>query len=78
MGYASVKYAVALISGDEERILGLFDTLEEADEYGESNPIPRSEGLSVCYSALFSGEMPMGNSISIYGYFNQAEPCAFD
>ena len=29
------KYAVALISGGEEKIMGIFDTKEDADEFIE-------------------------------------------
>ena len=28
------KYAVALLKGDDEQIMGVFDTMEEADAFG--------------------------------------------
>lgn len=72
MDNATVKYAVALISGDEERIMGVFNTREEADEFGKSNIVPREIGLQLCYSSLFTGNVPLGNSMSIYCYYNKA------
>jgi len=70
MDNARVRYAVALISGDNERIMGVFNTKAEADAFGNNNKVPREFGLQLCYSALFAGEVPMGNSMSIYGYYN--------
>ena len=67
----ALKYAVAIIKGDNEKILGLFDTKEEADEFGMSNKLPREEGLQYCYSTLFSrGGIPKGNQIRVYTYYN--------
>ena len=48
MGIASVKYAVALMRGDEEQIMGIFNTKAEADAYGTENRLPREMGLQVC------------------------------
>ena len=63
----ALKYAVAIIKGDVEKILGIFDTKEEADEFGRSNMHPREEGLQYCYSTLFSrGGVPKGNQIRVY------------
>ena len=67
-----LKFAVALISGDDERIMGIFDTKAEADLYGRENTVPREFGLQLCYSSLFCGSVPTGNSMSIYGYYNCA------
>ena len=72
MDNATVKYAVALISGDEERIMGVFNTRAEADAFGKSNVVPREIGLQMCYSSLFAGDTPLGNSMSIYCYYNKA------
>lgn len=64
------KYAVALINGDEERILGIFDTKEDADEFGENNIIPRSMGLQYCFSSLFTQKGKPRGGIRIYDYYN--------
>lgn len=65
-----MKFAVALLKGDEEKIMGVFDTKKEADEFGMMNPVPHEEGLQYCFSALFFGEELQGNSMSIYNYYN--------
>lgn len=64
------KYAVALLKGDEERILAIFDSREEADAYGQQNYIPHQEGLEYCFSALFRGDLPQGNAYHIHTYYN--------
>lgn len=64
------KFAVALLSGEEETILGIFDSKEEADTYGYQNKIPHSAGLQYCFSSKFSKGEPIGNSINIYNYYN--------
>lgn len=64
------KFAVALMSGDTETILGVFDTIEEADEYGRNHPRSHSEGLQYCFSAPFVGNCPIGTCVSIYGFYN--------
>ena len=71
MDNAILKYAVALFCGDDEKILGIFDTKAEADEFGRSNLVPAQCGLQLCYSSLFVGETPMGDDMSIYGYYNR-------
>lgn len=71
MDNATLKYAVALISGDDERIMGVFNTKAEADAFGTKNVVPREMGLQLCFSSLFAGNIPLGNSMSIYGYYNQ-------
>ena len=65
-----IKYAVALLNGDDETIMGVFDTIEEADEFGANNPMPRERGLQYCFSSHFVGGVPQGNSIGIYSYYN--------
>ena len=64
------KYAVALLKGDFEKILALFDTKAEADDFGKNNPIPHDEGLHYCFMATFKEGVMQGNSISVYGYYN--------
>ena len=64
------KFAVALMSGEEETILGVFDTREEADFFGTHNRIPHAAGLQYCFAANFSKGMPIGNNIQIYDYYN--------
>ena len=65
-----VKYAVALLKGDNEEIMGIFDTRAEADEYGKRNPVPHENGLHYCFMADFADGRVKGNSISIYSYYN--------
>lgn len=65
-----IKYAVAIMNGDEETIMGIFDTIEEADEFGNKNRMPRERGLQYCFSSAFVGNVPAGNSIGIYSYYN--------
>ena len=66
-----LKYAVAILKGDVEEIMGVFDTKEEADRFGESNRVPHDKGLQYCFSTMFSrGGIPNGNSKSIYSYYN--------
>lgn len=64
-----LKYAVALLKGGEEKILGIFNTKDEADKYGVNNKLPRDEGLQYCFSALFKGNAPKGD-LKIYDYYN--------
>ena len=71
MNSAVLKYAVAIISGDEEKILATFNTKAEADDYGRKNLVPEERGLQLCFSSLFLGEIPTGNDISIYNYYNR-------
>jgi hypothetical protein len=71
METATLKYAVAIFSGDEEKIMAVFNTKAEADAYGRSNPVPYDSGIQLCYSSLFLGDVPTGNSMSIYNYYNR-------
>ena len=65
-----IKYAVAIMSGEDETILGVFNTKDEADRFGYANKIPHSAGLQYCFASKFSGRVPVGNSIEIYNYYN--------
>ncbi len=66
-----LKFAVALLKGDNQQIMGIFDTKEEADRFGESNRVPHDKGLQYCFSTMFSrGGIPKGDSIRIYSYYN--------
>jgi hypothetical protein len=65
-----LKYAVALIKGEQEAILGVFNTKEEADRFGAGTKIPREAGLHYCFSAPFSKGRPVGKNIKIYNYYN--------
>lgn len=71
MNDASLKYAVALFSGDEERIMAVFGTKDEADEYGRRNKLPAEYGIQLCFSSMFMGNRPIGNSMCIYNYYNR-------
>jgi hypothetical protein len=64
------KYAVALLCRGEEKILGVFDTKEDADEFGRSNVVPNEAGLQYCFSSLFTRTgLPRGD-MRIYDYYN--------
>ena len=64
------KFAVALMKGDDERIMGIFDTKEEADLFGTTNTVPYEFGLQYCFSSLFRGSEPAGRDMRIYNYYN--------
>ncbi len=64
------KFAVAIINKGEERILGIFDTKEDADEYGRAHIIPRERGLQYCYSSLFTRTGKQRGDIKMYDYYN--------
>ena len=64
------KFAVALIKGENEAILGVFNTKAEADRFGEGTKIPREAGLHYCFSAPFAKGKPVGRSIKVYNYYN--------
>lgn len=64
------KFAVALMNGDDEKILGIFDTKEEADDFGRNNTVPYEFGLQYCFSSLFSGTEPAGRDLRIHDYYN--------
>ncbi len=66
------KFAVALMKGECEAILGVFNTKEEADRFGESTKLPREAGLQYCFSASFAKGRPVGKNIKIYNYYNVA------
>lgn len=70
MKNSEMKFAVALLRGDEERILGLFDTKEEADAFGAGHPVAHSEGLQYCFSTAFCGGKPCGDEVRIYVFYN--------
>ena len=64
------KYAVALLCRGEEKIMGIFDTKEDADEFGRSNVVPHEVGLQFCFSSLFTRTgIPRGD-MRIYDYYN--------
>ena len=65
-----IKYAVAVMNGEEETILGIFNTKDEADYYGTHNRVPHSAGLQYCFASKFSKGRPIGNSIEVYNYYN--------
>lgn len=71
MNEAKIRYAVALFNKDNERILGVFNTKAEADAYGNSNRLPSDYGIQLCFSSLFIGDTPYGNSMNIYNYYNR-------
>ena len=64
------KYAVALLKGDDEKIMGVFDTKEEADAFGKGNAVSHEDGLMYCFASMFLAGIPQGNSVSIYDYYN--------
>ena len=64
------KFAVALLTEGEEKILGLFDTKEDADEYGRHHRIPRERGLQYCYSSLFTRNGQQRGDMRVYDYYN--------
>ena len=66
------KYAVALINSEEEKILGIFDTKEDADEFGWQNTLPRSMGLQYCFASLFTRSGKPRGGIKIYDYYNSS------
>ena len=66
----SYKYAVAIMKNGNERILGVFETRAEADEYGYNNTLPQEEGLQYCFASSFIGNNPCGDNISIYSTYN--------
>ena len=64
------KYAVALLSHGEEKIMGIFDTKEDADEFGRNNVVPHEVGLQFCFSSMFTRTgIPRGD-MRIYDYYN--------
>ncbi len=66
----SNKYAVAVIKGEAETILGVFLNEKDADTFASENKIPRAAGLQLCFCGRFDGRIPVGNSIRIRNYYN--------
>ena len=64
------KYAVALMKGESEVILGIFNTKAEADRFGSQNPVPHAAGLQYCFSARFAKGRPVVKRITVYDYYN--------
>ena len=65
-----LKFAVALLKSGEEKILGIFNTKAEADNFGENNILPTEAGLQYCFSALFMGDIPK-TDFKVYDYYNR-------
>ena len=65
-----VKYAVAIMKGENESILGVFKTKEEADRFGFEMRMPRESGLQYCFASPFAKGKPVGRSIKVYNYYN--------
>lgn len=65
-----IKYAVAIVKGEQETILGVFTSEKEADEFAKKNRLPHAAGLHYCFSTTFRGNVPVGNSIRIHSYYN--------
>jgi hypothetical protein len=65
-----LKYAVALLKSGEEKILGVFNTKKEADDFGVNNTLPSEAGLQYCFSALFLGDVPK-TEFKVYDYYNR-------
>lgn len=64
------KYFVALLNGDSEKILGIFNSKKEADAYGTANLIPHDEGLEYCFCAKVVDNQPQWDNIIIFDYYN--------
>ena len=64
------KYAVALLRHGEEEIMGIFDTKEDADEFGTQNIVPHEIGLQFCFSSLFTRTGQPRGDVRIYDYYN--------
>jgi len=65
------KYAVALISRGEEQIMGVFDTKEDADEYGRAHTVPYECGLQYCFASLFTRTGKPRGDMRIFDYYNR-------
>ena len=66
----NLKYAVAIIKGENESILGVFKTKEEADRFAVKTRIPKEVGLHYCFAAPFAKGKPVGKNIKVYNYYN--------
>ena len=58
------------MKGENEAILGIFNSIEEADKFGFGTRIPREAGLHYCFAAPFSKGKPVGRNIRVYTYYN--------
>ena len=65
-----IKFAVALLKGENETILGIFDTKKEADDFGKANKIPHEAGLHYCFSSPYSRGKLTQKNITVYSYYN--------
>ena len=65
------KFAVALLSGEKEEIMGIFDTKEDADEFGRKHTVPGDRGLQYCFSSLFTRNGKPRGDIRVYDYYNR-------
>jgi hypothetical protein len=66
----NVKYAVAVVKGENETILGVFSSERDADAFASKNKMPAAAGLHYCFSTRFKGKVPVGKSIRIHSYYN--------
>ena len=66
------KYAVALIKGSVEKIMGIFDTKEDADEFGRANTVPKDCGLQYCFASLFTKTGKPRGDMRIFNYYNSS------
>jgi hypothetical protein len=66
----TVKYAVAIVKGENETILGVFASEKDADEFAKAKRIPHEAGLCYCFSAPFRGRKLLGKSIRIHSFYN--------
>lgn len=65
-----IKYAVAVVKGESELILGVFASEKDADDFAKQNRIPLDAGLHYCFASAFRGKEPIGNTIRIRSYYN--------
>lgn len=66
------KFAVALIRGENEEIMGIFDTKEDADAFGKSHTVPGEWGLQYCFSSMFTRNGKPRGDMRIYDYYNRS------
>ena len=64
------KFAVALLMGESEEIMGIFDTKEDADEFGRNHTVSKDRGLQYCFSSLFTRNGKPRGDMRIYDYYN--------
>lgn len=66
-----LKYVVALVKGDDKKIMGVFGTKPEADDFGKQQRIPRCDGLLYLYAADFDDSGNQCNaSENFFGVYN--------